>query len=159
AALREEIVHPAAGLIDGFDEIFQPQGFGVDAGTLAVLDVGVRWLAHAARSALAEARVRVDASGQERRRRGVIIGNLGYPSRGLARYATAVWTGAEPAPDPRLRFVSALPARVLADAVGFGEAFALDAACASSLYAIKYACDRLDDGDADLMLAGGLNAA
>jgi len=160
AALREEIAHPAAGLIDGFGEIFRPEGLGVDARTLAAVDVGVRWLVHAARSALAEARVHIDASGAERRRRGVIIGNLGYPSRGLARYAMAVWGAtSEPTPDPRLRFVSALPARMLADAVGFGEAFALDAACASSLYAIKYACDRLDDGDADLMLAGGLNAA
>ena len=36
---------------------------------------------------------------------------------------------------------------------------ALDAACASSLYAIKLACDRLHDGNADLMLAGAVNAA
>ena len=33
-------------------------------------------------------------------------------------------------------------------------AFALDAACASSLYAIRLACDALHDGRADLMLAG-----
>src|SRR5581483_7968394 len=38
-------------------------------------------------------------------------------------------------------------------------AFALDAACASSLYAIKLACDQLHDGRADLMLAGGVNRA
>jgi len=40
-----------------------------------------------------------------------------------------------------------------------GPAFALDAACASSLYAIKLACDALQDGDADVMLAGGVNGA
>jgi 3-oxoacyl-(acyl-carrier-protein) synthase/3-hydroxymyristoyl/3-hydroxydecanoyl-(acyl carrier protein) dehydratase len=161
AALREEIAHPAAGLIDGFDDIFQPEGLCVDARTLMNVDVGARWLIHAARSALTEARVRLDAGGKERERRGVIIGNLSYPSRGLTRYALAAWGAtdvSEPAPDPRLRFVSALPARMLADAVGFGESLALDAACASSLYAIKYACDRLNGGDADLMLAGGLNA-
>jgi len=161
AALREEIAHPAAGLIDGFDQTFQPEGFRVDAHTLRTVDVGARWLLHAARSALIEARVRLDASADERRRRGVVIGSLGYPSRGLTNYAMAVWGrtgGSEPIPDPRLRFASTLPARVLADAVGFGEGFTLDAACASSLYAIKYACDRLNAGDADLMLAGGLNA-
>ena len=160
--MREEIAHPAAGLIDGFDEIFQADGFGVDAHALTALDVGVRWLLHAARSALSEARVPVDAAGESASGAGVIIGNLSYPSRGLTRYALSVWgatNGSEPAPDPRLRSVSALPARVLADAVGFGDAFALDAACASSLYAIKLACDRLHDGDADLMLAGGVNAA
>jgi 3-oxoacyl-(acyl-carrier-protein) synthase/3-hydroxymyristoyl/3-hydroxydecanoyl-(acyl carrier protein) dehydratase len=162
ASLGDEIAHPAAGLIDGFDHVFEREGFGVAAPALAALDVGVRWLLHAARAALDEARVRIDAGREERHRRGVIIGNLSYPTRGLTRYALSVWgatQGSPPAPDPRLRFVSALPARALADAVGFGEAFALDAACASSLYAIKYACDRLNDDEADLMLAGGLNAA
>ena len=35
----------------------------------------------------------------------------------------------------------------------------LDAACASSLYAIKLACDRLQDNSADLMLAGAVQGA
>ena len=35
----------------------------------------------------------------------------------------------------------------------------LDAACASSLYAIKLACDRLQDGSADLMLAGAVQGS
>ena len=162
AALREEIARPAAGLIDGFEEVFQVEGFAVEAHRLTALDVGVRWLLHAARSALNEARVRVDAGGNEGQRRGVVIGNLSYPSRGLSRYALAVWgatDGSEPAPDPRLRSVSALPARVLADAVGFGDAFALDAACASSLYAIKLRLRSAPRRRADLMLAGGVNAA
>jgi acyl transferase domain-containing protein len=38
-------------------------------------------------------------------------------------------------------------------------AFALDAACASSLYAVKLACDKLHDRKADLILAGGVNRA
>ncbi|MFP5512116.1 MAG: beta-ketoacyl synthase N-terminal-like domain-containing protein [Alphaproteobacteria bacterium] len=33
----------------------------------------------------------------------------------------------------------------------------MDAACASSLYAVKLACDRLHDGSADLMIAAGVN--
>src|SRR5262249_50711719 len=36
-------------------------------------------------------------------------------------------------------------------------AFALDAACASSLYAVKIGCDRLHDRECDLVLAGGVN--
>ncbi len=56
--------------------------------------------------------------------------------------------------------MSGLPALLLERALGLGVgAFALDAACASSLYAIKLACDRLHDGDADLMLAGAVNCA
>jgi len=37
--------------------------------------------------------------------------------------------------------------------------FALDSACSSSLYAVKYACDMLYDKKADVMLAGGINRA
>ena len=63
-------------------------------------------------------------------------------------------------PDARARFMSGLPALLAASALGLGGgAFALDAACASSLYAVKLACDRLHDRRADLMLAGAVNAA
>ena len=56
--------------------------------------------------------------------------------------------------------MSGLPAHLAAQALGLGGiAFALDAACASSIYAIKLACDSLHDGHADLMLAGAVNRA
>ena len=56
--------------------------------------------------------------------------------------------------------MSGLPAHLAARALGLGAgAFALDAACASSLYAIKLACDRLHDRSADVMLAGAVNRA
>src|SRR5207244_8542430 len=40
-----------------------------------------------------------------------------------------------------------------------GGSFTLDAACASSLYALKLAADELLAGRADAMLAGGVNGA
>ncbi len=40
-----------------------------------------------------------------------------------------------------------------------GVHFSLDAACASSLYAVKLACDYLLSGKADMMLAGAVSAA
>ena len=56
--------------------------------------------------------------------------------------------------------MSGLPVHVLAQCLGLGGgAFALDAACASSLYAIRLACDRLNRGEVDLMLAGAVNCA
>ena len=56
------------------------------------------------------------------------------------------------------RYVAGLPAGVLARALGLGGgAFTLDAACASSLYAVKLACDELLAGRADAMLTGGLS--
>ncbi len=54
--------------------------------------------------------------------------------------------------------VTALPAAVLAQALGLcGPAFTLDAACASSLYAVKLACDMLSSHRCDAVLAGGVS--
>src|SRR5206468_6519476 len=53
---------------------------------------------------------------------------------------------------------AALPAGILAQALGLGGgSFTLDAACASSLYALKLAVDELQAGRADAMLTGGLS--
>ncbi|TWT44743.1 Polyketide synthase PksN [Phycisphaerae bacterium RAS1] len=54
--------------------------------------------------------------------------------------------------------VVSLPAALLAAALGLrGGSFTLDAACASSLYALKLAQDELQSGRADVMLAGGVS--
>ena len=59
---------------------------------------------------------------------------------------------------PLNRFAVGLPAGLLAQALGLGGgSMTLDAACASSLYALKLACDELTAGRVDAMLAGGLN--
>ncbi len=99
-------------------------------------------------------------------RAGLVLGNLAYPTATLTAFAEAIWRdqagpilGRAPRkPDPRNRFHSGLLAHLAAEALGLkGGAFALDAACALSLYALKLACDRLHDGSADLMLAGGIH--
>lgn len=54
--------------------------------------------------------------------------------------------------------VTGFPAALLSKALGLdGCAYTLDAACASSLYAVKLACDELHAGRADTMLAGGVS--
>ncbi len=59
---------------------------------------------------------------------------------------------------PLNRCVTGLPAGLLAYALGLGGgAYTLDAACASSLYAIKLAANALLTGRADAMLAGGVS--
>ncbi|QHN21931.1 hypothetical protein GII34_10665 [Gordonia amarae] len=114
------------------------------------LDPLVRWVAHCAQQAL--------PAGAARERTGLIVGNLSYPSTMNTAFVESVWTGGDV--DPRNRFSSGLPVHLVAGALDLdGPAFALDAACASSLYAIKLACDALHDGDADVMLAGGVNGA
>src|SRR5262245_35134314 len=61
---------------------------------------------------------------------------------------------------PLNRYVAGLPAGLLAKGLGLGGgSFTLDAACASSLYALKLAADELLAGRADAMLAGGVNGA
>ncbi len=53
--------------------------------------------------------------------------------------------------------VASLPAAIVAGAFGLGGgSYTLDAACASSLYSVKLACDELQAGRADAMLAGGV---
>jgi acyl transferase domain-containing protein len=54
--------------------------------------------------------------------------------------------------------VTSLPASILAKGLGLGGgSYTLDAACASSLYAVKLACDELHSLRADAMLAGGVS--
>jgi len=54
--------------------------------------------------------------------------------------------------------VTSLPASILAKGLGLGGgSYSLDAACASSLYAVKLACDELHAFRADAMLAGGVS--
>ena len=64
----------------------------------------------------------------------------------------------EPETAPINHHVAGLPAGLLAKTLGFeGTCFTVDAACASSLYAVKLAVDELQSGRADTMLAGGLS--
>jgi 3-oxoacyl-(acyl-carrier-protein) synthase/3-hydroxymyristoyl/3-hydroxydecanoyl-(acyl carrier protein) dehydratase len=126
------------------------------------LDPVFRWLLRAGRDALVDARM--EAGGP---RIGAVVGNLSFPTAGMARVLEASWlrsAGAFPSAgdpgDPRNRFMSGLPAHALARALDLGAgAFALDAACASALVAIEIACARLNRGEVDAMLAGAVNAA
>ncbi|MEV6493464.1 beta-ketoacyl synthase N-terminal-like domain-containing protein, partial [Actinoplanes sp. NPDC051633] len=140
-----------AGIVRGFSEVFDPDGFPDE---VSASDPALRWVLHAGRAALREA-------GDHARpaRTGLVLGNLGYPSRSLAAYAEQVWLDDHPdQADPRARFCSGLWAHTAANALGLeGGSFALDAACASALYAIKIACDRLHDDTADLMVAGAVS--
>ncbi|MFO7765522.1 MAG: beta-ketoacyl synthase N-terminal-like domain-containing protein [Pelovirga sp.] len=104
-------------------------------------------------------------------RAGVIIGNLALPSERSSALARQLLgkTFTEQLCDQPLtidktpitahdHYVAGLPAAVLARALHFGgTCYTLDAACASSLYAIKLAVDELLSGRADAMLAGGLS--
>lgn len=149
------------GYVRGFDDIFDPRGLFLDAEELAGLDPLYRWSIEAARQALNSAGWR---AGEVPGSAGIVLGNLSYPTKKMTELAEIVWrgeeSGLESGVDWRNRFMSGLPAHLIAQALGLtGGATALDAACASSLYAIKLACDRLHDRTADVMFAGGVNGA
>lgn len=135
-------------------------GADLDPALAAELDPVFRWTLHAAGEALQGVRRRPGQRG------GLVLGNLSYPTRLHGRLLERQWVeralgralGREV--HPLNRFMSGAPAMLAARAFGLGAgSLALDAACASGLYAIKIACDRLQARQADLMLAGAVNAA
>ena len=154
-----------------FAEVFDAGGFAVSDDEVLRLDPLFHWVLHAAREALLDA-----AWDRSRGTTGAVLGNLSYPSASLSRLAESVWldsigqqglagrarelAGVQ-RPHPLNRFMSGLPAHVLGKALSLepGGCHAIDAACSSSLYAVKLACDRLHDRRADVMLAGGVNRA
>ena len=147
------------GYVEGFDESFDAHGFAIPADEIDELDVVFKWVLHCAREALRDAQ-QTRGSQTQGQRVGAVFGNLSFPSASMSRFAESVWFGNENRPDPRNRFSSGLPALILERALDLeAGAVALDAACASSLYAFKTACDWLHEGRADLVLAGAVNAA
>ncbi len=153
------------GYVTGFEGVFDPTGFAIPSADVSALDPLAQWVLHTGREALRDARFSGDAA-----RVGAVLGNLSFPSGGMADYAARVWADqADPtlaarlgldSANPTNRFMSGLPAQLLANGLGLGAgAFALDAACASGLYALALACERLADGQADWMLAAAVNRA
>ncbi|QXE92021.1 type I polyketide synthase [Geomonas subterranea] len=140
-------------------------GLHIDPKLAEGLDPAFHLLLHAGKRAFDSA---VTAK-LDRSRVGVIIGNLALPSEKSAQLSRALLgrtfeekllghAGTDPIPNPLNRYVAGLPAGFLAAALGLGGGCGtLDAACASSLYAIKLACDELISGRADAMLTGGLS--
>ncbi|MFN3910409.1 beta-ketoacyl synthase N-terminal-like domain-containing protein [Hyphomonas sp.] len=103
------------------------------------------------------------ASGRDKTdpgRRGLFLANLCYPSRSKVDYAEDVWRNGfsdRPLTDT---LNSGMPARMIARMIGAGgPALALDAACASSLYALEIACRKLAARQIDIALVGAVNAA
>ncbi|MEZ5468812.1 MAG: beta-ketoacyl synthase N-terminal-like domain-containing protein [Lysobacterales bacterium] len=140
------------GFVRGFEQIWNPLGFDLPAAELDGLDPLVHWTLHCARTAMEDIAARPA-------RIGLVLGNLGFPSESMARFADQVWKDETPR-DPRHRAMSGGSAALIARALDLtAGSWCLDAACASSLYALKLACDQLNDGEADLMLAGAVQRA
>ncbi len=159
-----------AGLILDFD--FESAGFDVDPGLLAELDPMHHLVLSAGRDALSDCKGHI--SDTMKQRAGVILAAIALPTDGSSRltreilgksfetslFGSMAGTGVFPLSkaDCLAGRVTSLPGAMVAKALGLhGGSYTLDAACSSSLYSIKLACDELAGNRADLMLAGGVS--
>ena len=156
------------GLVDGFS--FDPACYDVNADLLRCLDPLYQMVLHAGKGAFDDG----VTHSVDRDRVGVILAAIALPTDGSSAITREILGRsfesrlfAENPPNlaspfsetcPWNSWVTALPAALLAGALGLrGSTFTLDAACASSLYAIHLACEELRAGRADAMLTGGVS--
>lgn len=145
-----------AGLIENFT--LDPSGFQLPPDLVAGLDPLHAMVLHAGRAAVQTCHI----SDAVRKRTGVILAAISLPTQSSSELAWRIFFGNGNGPITRQTACAAsvvsTPAALLARAMGFcGGSFTLDAACASSLYAIKLACDRLNASACDMMIAGGVS--
>ena len=144
---------------------FDPSGTRLDPAMVDRLDPAFHLALIAAAQAWRDART----ESVDPRRFGVVFGQIVLPTETAStitldvlgrRFAErlGVSTSKPAAFEPRNAFPAGLPAAIVSEAFGLGGvAYTLDAACASSLYALKLAVDELKSGRADAMLAGGVS--
>jgi PfaB family protein len=166
----DRVASPRACFVNNFT--LDPAGLDADPDLLDRLDPVYRIGLAAARDAWNSAQT----ESLDRTRVGVVIGNIALPTDASSAIADEILTqvfedqllGVNPlaggradnhlTTEPLNRYVTGLPGGLIAKALGLGAgAWTLDAACASSLYALKFAADELIAGRADAMLAGGLS--
>ncbi|MEH6452899.1 MAG: beta-ketoacyl synthase N-terminal-like domain-containing protein, partial [Psychromonas sp.] len=166
------------GYIRNFE--FDPSPYatqGLAANYLNRLDDLNKWGLYVTQQALADA----GYWGSEKLQNcGLILGNLSFPTKSsnhlflplyhhvvenalqqltstsfaLSNFSQAKQVEADNA------LIAGYPSALLSKAAGLGgSSFSLDAACASSCYSVKLACDYLHTGKADMMLAGAVSAA
>jgi acyl transferase domain-containing protein len=146
---------------------FNCSGFCIDSKFVGLLDPLCHWALDASQKALMEAR----CDSMQRSRLGVIIAAIALPTELSSRISrnllfqppflddsvTGSAGGFSETEGLSGRIVS-MPATVISRGLDLGGcSYTLDAACASSIYAVKLACDELQSHRADAMIAGGVS--
>jgi len=166
----DHVYSPSACFVDEFE--LDPRGMAIDPDVLRSLDPVHCITLEAGRQAIES----LVAGAVDPSRTGVILAAIALPTDGASAVTGAVMdrvyerqlfdqTGDDGGLaslryllSPGRSRVTYYPASVLSRAFGLtGGAMTLDAACASSLYAIKIACDELQSGRLDAVLAGGVS--
>lgn len=151
-------------LIDRADFEFDLRGWPWPAEFVGALDPTFQLALHVGRKLWSSVRL----SGLNPARCGVSLASIALPTDGSSALTRAVLQSSSHAgPHAKIAFDPAAawnahpvgaPAGLLRAALGLkGGSITFDAACASSLYALKYACDELTAGRADAMIAGGVS--
>src|SRR5205823_5285690 len=99
------------GYVRGFDEVFDPRGLLLGADEFDGLDPLYLWVVESARQAVRSAGW---SAGAIPGGAGVVLGNLSYPTKSMIDLAEKVWRGSEHGIDWRNRFMSGLPAHIVA---------------------------------------------
>ncbi|VAW38157.1 Enoyl-[acyl-carrier-protein] reductase [FMN], inferred for PFA pathway [hydrothermal vent metagenome] len=165
------------GYIRGFS--FDANGYRLPAAAIEDMDDLFKWSLYVAREALQDSGYWGKTAVLNRT--GIILGNLSFPTQSSHHLFAPIYKQAleaatrellqdnpltlttlpqNGAVSPDNLKIAGYPAAFVGQAIGLGGAnFALDAACASSLYAVKMAGQYLLSGKADLMLAGAVSHA
>jgi acyl transferase domain-containing protein len=146
---------------------FDPTGLNIEPEFAMQLDPLHQWVLHSAKAALSECRM----DDIDNARIGTILASIALPTDLTSRISRRLMTDglsdqnghrrsgiSISRPEAMAARVVSSPAAIVAGALDLGGgSFTLDAACASSLYAVKLACDELLSHRADVMLAGGVS--
>ncbi|MGK0363175.1 MAG: PfaB family protein [Saprospiraceae bacterium] len=155
---------------------FDPTGFELPADFLAKQDKLYQWSLYTAKEALRAGGYLDDK--EKRAKCGLILGNLSFPTGSSHKLISEMYVDTMQSnlrdllDDPTLSVqthkqanaensvLDYTPSEMVSEALGLQDShYALDAACATSLYAIKLACDELVTGKSDMMLAGAVSAS
>ncbi len=155
---------------------FDPEGYELAPDYLAKQDKLYQWALYVAKEALKDGGYLKDK--KQLAACGLVLGNLSFPTSSSHRLLSEVYTKTteialqkllgdkdfnlrpHKKTKPENDILSHTPSQLVSKALGLGAShYALDAACATSLYAIKLACDELVTGKSDLMLAGAVSAS
>jgi len=152
----DRAVSDRAGIITDFS--FDPYGLDLDTDLAKNLDPVHHLVLTAGRTACESCFLPRDI----KKRTGVILAAIALPTDTASAVSREMLCRKIPRPftamDALQTAMVSGPAAVLARALGLeGGSFTLDAACASALYAVKLACEHLNLGKADMMVAGGVS--
>ncbi len=180
----QHFFHPEKGAVDkcyslrgGYirDFKFDPNGYELPADLLATQDKLFQWSLYVAKEALKDSGY--DNHKDILKKCGVILGNLSFPTSTSHQFMSSIYTRTTEAAvqnllndknfkiknnkqHPQNDILDYTPSQMVTKALGLGAShYTLDAACATSLYAIKLACDELVTGKSDMMLAGAVCAS